>query len=243
MKKALLAAVLLLPCAALAADWSPTLPEGTRLTLEKPVDGRPAEARFPALELLNRFRRTGLVVELGGRRYHASLQLNRTETWHLVLLPENGNVHDPAAVLPARAFAENRAEKVDGRLYALALRGEPGDETLVLKPKGCTTETTIVFSELEKAVYDAASPVDALGPGWKVLFQSEVWEAADARSFVFLEKEGTFVLFHVVPAAGVDWTREVVREAGRRKVGLSFDDQNRVVIRPVGDPASPSAND
>lgn len=233
MTKTLLAVLLLLPCAARGADWSPALPEGTRLSLEKPVGGRPADARFPALELLNRFRRTGLVVELGGRRYHASLQLNRTETWHLVLLPENGNVHDPAAVLPARAFSENRSEKVDGRLCALSLRGAPGAESLVLRLEGRSEETLILFSSLEQAVYDAAAPVDALGPGWKVLFQSEVWEAADARSFVFLEKEGEFVLFHVVPAAGVDWTREVVREAGRRKVGLRFDELNRIVIRPV----------
>mgnify|MGYP001609977928 CR=1 FL=1 len=209
------------------------LPEDLKAAIEKPFDKPTGQNRYLALHLLNRFRATKLVEELGGKRYQVSLQMNRTDTWHLVLLPEGGNVHEPEAVIPMRAFRDGRKEEVAGRVWNLSLTGPAHDPSAVFTDaSGARVE--IAVAQAEAATYEAAVPVYSMGPEWRLLYQVEVWDTAGARSLVFMEKEGEFVLYHIVGMAGVDWTREVFRQAGKRKVALSFDEEGRLVVRPVG---------
>ncbi len=228
----LLAAILLFPSVAWCSDWAPVVPEDLKAAIEKPFTKPTGQNRYPALHLLNRFRATRLVRELGGKRYQVSLQMNRTDTWHLVLLPEGGNVHEPEAVIPMRAFRDGRKEEVAGRLWSLSLTGPAHDPSAVFADaSGALVEVRV--ADAEAATYESAAPVYSMGPEWRLLYQIEVWDAAGARSLVFMEKEGEFVLYHIVGIEGVDWTREVFRQAGKRKIALSFDDEGRLVVRPV----------
>lgn len=228
----LLAAVLLIPSAAWCADWAPIIPDDIRAAIQERSEQPSGQNRYPALELLNRFRATGLVRELGGKRYQVSLQMNRTDTWHLVLLPVGGNVHEPDAVVPMRAFRDGRREEVAGRLYTLSLEG-PGQDLRAVFTDAAGGRAEMRIAEVEAATFEAAAPVTSMGEGWKLMYQTEVWDSAGARSLVFMEKEGEFVLYHITGVEGVDWTREVVRQAGKRKVALSFDAEGRLVVRPI----------
>lgn len=228
----------LLSCAAAArAQADLNLPAHEPFVFHLPSGRLTSETRLPAGPLLNRTRASSFKLELGAYRYHLSFAVNRDDAGYCVLVPEDGNVHEPAAVLPLRLINENSwyAFSLRGRNY-FARRRE--NANLVFSPAQETGPDAVIVPlyEVHRAVFAAAAPLDSMGPGpeWRLIYQTELWENAGARSLVFMKLSSGEYYYHVVAAEAIDSPREHIVDIGAgRKAAVSMDEKNQFVIRPL----------
>lgn len=217
--------------AALPIDLSVKAP----LAIAHPIGLRPTEDHFLGAELLNQFRRTALMVALGGAKYHFSLQPSRLGEWYFVLLPENGNVHEIETSFPLHAMADWRSITIGGKEYFGRFTKKDGAYIVQLSPVQAEAPETVEVSvkNAQRAVFDAGVPVESLGPQWRLIFESELGKTADLRTFVFIENDADGDHFHIVRTDSIDSEREHIVYLGSQKVSLSMDGQYSTVIRVV----------
>lgn len=216
---------------AISADLTPVaVPK-----LERAVGQRPMETRLPAVHLLNRFRSTSLLINLGGTRYQLSVQPRRTGEWDLVLLKEGDNVHSPATTAPLTHPNEWWPLQLQGTEYYMRPETKNGRDILSFSAAtdGRAAVQTIEMDEIKRADFAAGAPVDSMGSQWRVLYESELWSSAGQRSLIFIEQTQGGPDFHLVRADSIDDPREHIGDLGSAKVSLSLDADANIVIRPV----------
>jgi len=198
-----------------------TLPAIKSLNIPR-LDGvRPAEVRVPVPDVLETYRKTRVVIPLGSRDYHLSIQRVRAEEWVLALLPVGKNKFDLEASFTFASLRKGIEHSFAGRTYQLTLDEDSAVRFQALdNPLG---GMRVPLSVLKRGVWEQGVPLPALGPDWRLLFQIDLWRGAGMRSFVFLKRAGGDVEFYRTGAEGVDWTRSVVRDIGGEKVSLRLD--------------------
>ncbi len=211
----------------------PVAAQKMRLTV--PVGQAPVETRIKLIETLETFRLTSSKVTLDGVNYHVAMQTMRDGHWAVSLVPEGKKKWDLAASFPYRALRKTGGydQEIGGKTYKVSLAESQGVEAMVFTPAtGQPSAVSVTY--IKQAVWAAAAPVPALGPQWRFVFQVDLWIGAGMRTFAFLEKINSGVLFHTVRAESVDFMpRARVKEVGSRKVSLVIDDEGYIVIKPA----------
>ncbi|MFH2201762.1 MAG: hypothetical protein ABIJ96_01465 [Elusimicrobiota bacterium] len=207
-----------------------------KLRITNTVGQQPAETKIKLIEVFETFRLTQAIVPLGGKNYHVSVQPMRDGNWAAALIPEGRKKFDMVASYPFRALRKTGGyeDEIEGATFKVSLVDmADGDEALVFTTKeGLVAAFSVQW--MKYAVWNAAVPVPSIGPDWRFVFRVDLWVGAGMRTFSFLQKTQSGVVFHDVRAESVDFfPRERVKEVGERKVSLGIDDEGYLVIKPV----------
>jgi len=206
-----------------------------KMRLAAPVGQAPVETKIKLIDTLETFRLASSKVALDGANYHIAIQTMRDGNWVVGLVLEGKKKWDLEATFPYRALQKSSGYKqeIGGKTYTVSLAESQGVEAIVFTPEaGQPSAVSVTY--IKQAVWDAAAPVPALGPQWRFVFQVDLWIGAGMRTFAFLEKTNSGVLFHNVRAESVDFIPHArVKEVGSRKVTLVIDDEGYLVIKPA----------
>ncbi|MBI3549660.1 MAG: hypothetical protein HY078_11520 [Elusimicrobia bacterium] len=204
--------------------------------LTRVVGQRPAEFRIRAFKILQQFRRTPLLIELGGEQYHVSLQYSRDKDRQIVLLKQGGNAHRPAFAASLSALARSKAAKrapLKGGPFYVRFDQRSYSFVFSRDAAGASVVRSISVSEVEKAIYATGVPLDSIGVDWRVTYQRELFQSAGRPSLVFMKDTRFGIQAVLVQAQAVD-KREKIAALPDARVSLSFEGDD-LIVRPIVD--------
>lgn len=212
------------------------------LILVAPIDSRlqamesprPSETRLPLAETLNKFRKTTVMAELGGAKYHVSVQPSRIGEWSAVLLAEGANVHEVETTLALKILTTWRPFHLRGEPYFALLTDVDGTPTLLLNSqRDERSSLRVPLPDLRQALFNAGVPTQSLGPQWRLIYETELWNTAQLQSLVFIEKTSDGLQFHIIPADSLEYERGYQFKLNKQEVIAKLEKPSTLVIQPV----------
>lgn len=252
MKSALALFLTALPAA--AQVYAP-FPPAPALKTAPALGARPAETRVPMSSALNLTWLTPVVAPLGDKDFRISLVPVRGEPgarvgtldglalieapavpdtgWSVTALPVGGHRQELAGSWPFKALRKQPLDaELGGRSWKVSLVGDPDTAVNFAATDSPLGGLQVPVSVLKRALWDAAAPLPALGPEWRLAFCEDLWVGAGMRSVVFLRagEGGTIEAFRT-GAEALDDTRAVPRRVAGVTVTLVIDADGRLVLR------------